>query len=98
MFKFLFGKKEVEVAIETQRQTATRALEELNTILAELDPKPSLSLDMNTGQIDVAWPEVMPDELLALPAPEEEKPEPVKELAEAVEDAAADKAVAEKTA
>ena len=99
MFKFLFGKKDVEVAIETQRQTATRALEELNTVLAALDPKPSVKLDMNSGQIEVDWPDQMPDEALALPAPTEEKPEEivekpetVEEIAEAVEEAVAEKA------
>jgi len=93
MFKFLFGKKDVEVAIETQRQTATRALEELNTILAGMDPRPALTLDMSSGQIDVAWPEQMPDEALALPAPtEEEGPETAEKIAEAVEEAVAEKA------
>ena len=96
MFKFLFGKKDVEVAIETQRETATRSLKELNTILAGLDPKPALQVDMNSGQIEVTWPDQMPDEALALPAPEEKKPEDVKELAKSVEDAT--KEVAEKAA
>lgn len=99
MFKFLFGRKEDAPVVETQRQVATRALEELNTVLEGLETKPAVKLDMNTGQIEVDWPEQMPDEALALPAPEDQAPadavkpaetakDKVEELAAKVEEAA----------
>ena len=75
MFRFLFGKKPedapVEVVHETQRQTIRRALEEVNEILAALDPKPAVTFDPRTGSISLALPEQMPDEAKALPAPDD---------------------------
>ncbi len=70
MFKFLFARKGDTVVKQTQREIATRALDDLNAILDGIDPKPSVQIDMATGQIDVTWPDQMPDEALALPAPE----------------------------
>jgi len=99
MFKFLFGgKAKDEPKIETQREVGTRALEELNAVLEGLDPKPSVTLDMASGQIEVTWPEQMPDEALALPAPEaakeaaDEATDKVKELADDVAEATKDAA------
>lgn len=75
MFKFLFGKKSedepVTVVRETSRETIERALQEINGILAELDPKPAVTFDPVSGAISLALPEQMPDEAKALPAPEE---------------------------
>ena len=85
MFKFLFGRKAEDVKVETQREVATRALSELNIVLDGLETKPAIKLDMSSGQIEIDWPDQMPDEALALPAPEEPKKEeaakeePVKE-------------------
>ena len=72
MFKFLrnrFG--EVKTVQETQRQTVDRALGEVNAILTLMDPKPKITFDPAAGTFSVALPEQMPDEALALPAPEE---------------------------
>lgn len=72
MLNFIFGrdrKGKAEPRVETQRETATRALDELNGVLAGLDPKPRVGFDPATGAIDVTWPDQMPDEALALPAP-----------------------------
>ena len=57
---------------ETQRRRVARALGEINEILAELDVKPKLSFDPSTGALELELPEQMPDERLALPAPEAE--------------------------
>lgn len=73
MFNFLFRRGKIEaVKSETQREAFERALGEINGILAELDPKPTLTFDPVSGEISLALPEQMPDEALALPAPEEE--------------------------
>lgn len=72
MFKFLFRRNasnEVEVTKETQRETLLRALGEVNEITAKLDVKPAVTVDPNTGAITLALPEQLPDESLALPAP-----------------------------
>lgn len=84
MLKFLFGRGKTEDVVkqESQREVATRALEELNMILGGLDPKPSVHLDMANGQIEVNWPDQMPDEALALPAPDAEAKETIKDAAE----------------
>ena len=85
MFKFLFGKKgAAKAVIETQRETVTRTVEELNAILALMADKPKIGVDLNTGMLTVDLPEQMPDEALALPAPEEKAAETP---AEKVEDA-----------
>lgn len=72
MFKFLFGKTDGKAKIETQRDTVTRAVDELNSVLALMADKPVVGIDLNTGLISVELPEQMPDEALALPAPKEE--------------------------
>lgn len=71
MFKFLFGEK-IKAAItpETKRQKLERALAEVNEVLAALDPKPKISIDIEAGRVDVAMPEHFPDETRALPAPD----------------------------
>lgn len=73
MFKFLMGKTGGKPKVETQRETLTRALEEVNGVLALMADKPVVGLDLNTGQITVDLPDQMPDEALALPAPTEDK-------------------------
>lgn len=55
---------------EAQRARVERALGEINSVLAELDVKPKLSFDPATGALELELPEQMPDEGLALPAPE----------------------------
>ncbi|MBU2994455.1 hypothetical protein Q4555_06215 [Octadecabacter sp. 1_MG-2023] len=82
MFKFLFGKTRGKAAIETQRDTVARAVDELNSVLALMADKPVVSIDLNSGLITVDLPEQMPDEALALPAPNE--------AAEAVEETVKD--------
>ena len=71
MFKFLFEKVGGKAKVETQRNTVARAVDELNSILALMADKPVVGVDLNTGLITVDLPEQMPDEALALPAPEE---------------------------
>lgn len=83
MFKFLMRKVsgQSEVVAETQRQTIERALTEVNAVLAMMGEKPKVSFDPATGEIGLELPEQMPDEALALPAPEPEvKAEPVAEV------------------
>ena len=76
MFKFLLGRGKTKVVQETQRQTFERALGELNEILAGMEEKPVLRLDLTKGQMEADLPEQMPDEALALPAPKTpEEPE-----------------------
>lgn len=73
MFKFLFGRKgkEPEIIVqETQREAITRALGEVNEILAGLDVMPKMSIDLEIGLIEIELPEQMPDEALALPSPD----------------------------
>lgn len=87
MFKFLFSKKTAG-PVETQRETVERAVEELNSVLTLMADKPVVGVDLNSGLITVELPEQMPDEALALPAPEED-------AAQAAEpDTAADKEAA----
>ncbi len=70
MFKFLFGKKgQVEAVKETQRQTAERALAELNAVLSGLSTQPRIAIAPGAAIITIDWPEQMPDEAMALPAP-----------------------------
>lgn len=70
MFKFLFGKVAGMAKIETQRDTVVRTVQELNSVLAVMADKPVVGVDLNTGLITVDLPDQMPDEALALPAPE----------------------------
>ena len=73
MFKFLFGrsKTEVEVVKETQRETVERALAEVNEVLGGMTVRSKIAVNLETGLIEIELPEQMPDEALALPAPEE---------------------------
>lgn len=87
MFKYLFGKVSKTQA-ETQRQTVERALGEINAIVADLEVKPTLSFDPTSGALELGLPDQMPDEALALPAPET-APEAVEDDAETVEGKAA---------
>ena len=74
MFKFLFGKKGGLTATETQRETVERVVKELNEVLVLMADKPKVGVDLNSGLITLDLPEQMPDEALALPAPEEKAP------------------------
>ncbi len=76
MFKFLFGKKSVEAVKETQRETVARAMGEVNDVLGQMAVKPNVAVDLNTGLVKIELPEQMPDEALALPAPEKAKVKP----------------------
>jgi hypothetical protein len=72
MFKFLFKKSDKSpqvVVAETQRQTIERALREVNAILVTLTPKAKITVYPDEGTLSVTLPEQMPDEALALPAP-----------------------------
>lgn len=90
MFKFLFGRSgDVKTVTETQRQTVERALDEVNAILLGMDVKPKLSFDPATGAITVDLPDQMPDEALALPAPEKAE-SPLKLVEKAEPEAKAD--------
>lgn len=82
MFKFLFGKTGGNAKIETQRDTVVRVVEELNSVLALMADKPVVGVDLNTGLITVDLPDHMPDEALALPAPEPEIADAPKDDAE----------------
>ena len=87
MFKFLFGKKGSKAVVETQRETVARTVDELNAILALMADKPKIGIDLNTGLLTVDLPEQMPDEALALPAPEEKTAVEEKTVEEKVEEA-----------
>ena len=89
MFKFLFGKTAGKAKIETQRDAVARTLEELNSVLALMADKPVVGVDLNSGLITIELPEQMPDEALALPAPE-----PAAEAEIVGEDDAAEKTAA----
>ena len=86
MFNFikarLGGSKTI---IETQRQTIDRAMAEVNEILALLADKPKVTIDPSVGSITLELPDQMPDEALALPAPEVESPEAFVETSETPE-------------
>lgn len=84
MFNFLFRRKngKIEAKTETQRETITRALDEVNALIALIDPKPAITIEPATGQITLALPEQMPDEALALPSPQAEDAAPVEPKAE----------------
>lgn len=74
MLKFIFGKKGIAKA-ETQREGFARMLGDLNEAIAGLDEKPKINIDPNTGAIEFDLPERLPDEALALPAPEADEDE-----------------------
>lgn len=70
MFEFLFGKKPTKkAATETLRQTAERSLKELNAVLAALPEQPAITVRGAGAGVEIDWPEQMPDEAKALPAP-----------------------------
>ncbi|WP_375279792.1 hypothetical protein [Pseudooctadecabacter sp.] len=83
MFKFMFGRGAGKSAAETQRQTVERAVEELNSVLAGMADKAVVGVDLNSGLLTVTLPEQMPDEALALPAPEADEDTQVEEKAAA---------------
>lgn len=90
MFKFFqskFGSVKVAPA-ETNREVFERALGELNGIVALMADKPKITIDPSTGTVSYDLPEQMPDEALALPAPEAEKEEPAAEVEEKAPDTA----------
>lgn len=73
MFARLFKSlKATQIEPETQRETVKRALSEINGILAALPDKPAIGFEPATGEITLSLPTHMPDEALALPAPETE--------------------------
>jgi hypothetical protein len=63
-----------KTSIETQRQTIKRAMAEVNEIVALLVDKPKVIIDPSVGSITLELPDQIPDEALALPAPEVESP------------------------
>jgi hypothetical protein len=71
MFKFLRTRMGgVTTAVETQRTTIDRALAEVNEIVALMTVKPKITIDPETGTVALDLPDQMPDEALALPAPD----------------------------
>jgi hypothetical protein len=70
MFKFLFDKVGAKPKIETQRDTVVRTVDELNSVLSLMADKPVMGIDLNTGTLTIELPDQMPDEALALPAPD----------------------------
>ena len=77
MFKFLFEKVGGKAKVLTQRVIVERAVADLNGVLALMADKPVVGLDLNTGLISVDLPDQMPDEALALPAPDPVKVTPL---------------------
>lgn len=71
MLKFLFGGKS-RAAKTTQRDTIVALLGDVNAIIDGMSEKPKITIDPNTGAISLDLPEQMPDEALALPAPDPE--------------------------
>ena len=90
MLRFIFGKKNnsATVKTETQRESFERVMAELNGLLADQPIKPSITVDMATGQLVLGLPEQLADEALALPAPTEDEGAEVEDVAEATEDTA----------
>lgn len=72
MLRFLFGMRpqSEETAAETQRETLERLVRELNAAIAALPEKPGLIIDPAKCELTLDLPETLPDEALALPAPE----------------------------
>ena len=88
MFEFLKKFGAAQPVTETQRQTVERALGEINEILAGLEDKPALRFDPVAGVLALELPEQMPDEAIALPAPEAEDDPDNTEAATAAKDTA----------
>lgn len=73
MFKFIKSRLGgVKAVVETQRQTIERALSEAKEILVLMSVKPKITIDPETGTVSLDLPDQMPDEALALPAPDPE--------------------------
>jgi len=72
MLRFLFGMRPQSegAATETQRERLERLIRELNAAIAALPEKPRLIIDPATGELEADLPETLPDEALALPAPD----------------------------
>ncbi|MFT5007138.1 MAG: hypothetical protein ACJAXK_002103 [Yoonia sp.] len=71
MFKFLKTRMGgLKPVVETQRQTIERALNEVNEVVALMAVKPKIMIDPETGAVALELPDQMPDEALALPAPD----------------------------
>ena len=71
MLKFLFGQRKTDApVIETQREVFERLQTDLNTAIDLLPEKPKMTFDPMTGHIALTLPEQLPDEALALPAPQ----------------------------
>jgi hypothetical protein len=81
MFKQIFGKFTAAKHVETQRETIERALGEVNALVAGLAVKPTVTFDPETGEINLSLPDQMPDEALALPAPDPASEEDAKQAA-----------------
>ncbi len=82
MFKFLKTRMGgLKPAVETQRQTVERALGEVNEVLALMAVKPKITIDPEAGTVAIGLPDQMPDEALALPAPDAEEPATEKDAA-----------------
>ena len=91
MLKFLFGgRKPAEAKPETQREAFARLVGDLNEAIAALPEKPKFVIDPETGSFELILPEQLPDEALALPAPEVDAPE-VAENADAAQEEAPEK-------
>lgn len=74
MLKFLFGNRAdaPQAAAETTRMALTRMQADLNAVLESLPEKPKVTFDPVSGAITLDLPEQLPDEALALPAPDPE--------------------------
>lgn len=71
MLQFLFGKRRADTQTrESLREAGARALDELNDVLAALPDLPDITIRTAGGRIDIDWPEQLPDEAKALPAPD----------------------------
>ncbi|MGC9371325.1 MAG: hypothetical protein ACP5DX_17480 [Paracoccaceae bacterium] len=85
--RFLFGMRPPteDAVAETQREALERLVRDLNAAIAALPEKPRLIIDPATGKLELDLPETLPDEALALPAPDakttDDKPAPDNEAA-----------------
>lgn len=74
MLQFLFGKRRAGTQTrQSLRDAGTRALDELNDVLAALPELPDITIRPASGRIDIDWPDQLPDEAKALPAPDTAK-------------------------
>lgn len=71
MLKTFFDRLSVRSAPAlNQRQIVEKALADLNEVLGAMADRPALTIDMASGRLAIDLPDQMPDEALALPAPE----------------------------